>query len=250
MNASQPRKVLVIDDEPEVVDLIREILRAHEYEAIATTQWTDAIDALAHEQPDLMLMDLNMPTIDGSVLLKFVREQGYDVPVMVVSGFISEAVREKLDPFQVCSYVEKPFEVQDLANEIATALAETDVERLRTGVEVDQTAEEHDLPADDLSAAEPKTIAGYKVPPPVPEVPVDTRVPGVLTPRRENRSHRSRKPMAPLKAPLLNRIFRRRIAHFFLIAFICLLLAGFVVLLSERSTEVSGQYKNPPVVVR
>jgi len=185
MNASQPRKVLVIDDEPEVADLIREILRAHQYEAIATTQWTDAMDALAHEQPDLMLMDLNMPTIDGLALLKFVREQGYDVPVIVVSGFISDDMRKKLDPLHVCSYVEKPFEVQDLAAEIATVL----------------------------------------------------------------RQHRSRKSMKPLKAPLLNRIFRRRIAHYVLIDFICLILAGLMVVISERSDEISGQYKNPPAEI-
>ena len=63
------------------------------------------------------------------------------------------------------------------------------------------------------------------------------------------RQHRSRKSMEPLKAPLLNRIFRRRIAHYVLIAFICLILAGLMVVISERSDEISGQYKNPPAEI-
>jgi len=237
MDTSRPRKVLVIDDEPDVVELLREVLGAHKYEAIATTKWTDAVDALAHEHPDLMLMDLNMPTIDGPRLLKFVREEGYGLPVMVVSGFISDEMRQMLDPLHVWAYVEKPFEIHDLANEIARVLQESEAAGSPTVGEATEIVQRLEIQRAEEEA--PSVDSD-----PSPEVPVDTG-PGVLAPRRTHRPHRERKPMPSNEPSFLSLFFRKRVAHLLLIAIVCMALAGMVVIMAERSNEESGQYVNP-----
>ena len=62
---STTKKILTIDDEQAIVDLIVDILEANKYQAVSATKWTDALDALNHENPDLILLDLKMPTIHG-----------------------------------------------------------------------------------------------------------------------------------------------------------------------------------------
>ncbi|MDP6042268.1 MAG: response regulator [Candidatus Latescibacteria bacterium] len=57
------KKVLTIDDEEAIVELIVDILESHNYQALSASKWTDAVDALSHGQPDLVLLDLKMPTI-------------------------------------------------------------------------------------------------------------------------------------------------------------------------------------------
>lgn len=60
-----PKTVLIIDDEPSIVDLLKDILESANYRAIGVVKWTDAVDAIGHEKPSLILLDLKMPTIDG-----------------------------------------------------------------------------------------------------------------------------------------------------------------------------------------
>ncbi|MCZ6632924.1 MAG: response regulator [bacterium] len=96
----EPREVLVIDDEVDILDVYKDILQTHNYVPIATTLWTEAVDAVQNQNPDLLILDLNMPTIDGVALLKFLREQGHSLPVIVVSGYISKDLEETLHPLR------------------------------------------------------------------------------------------------------------------------------------------------------
>ena len=52
-----PKTVLIIDDEPSIVDLLKDILESANYRAIGVVKWTDAVDAIGHEKPSLILLD-------------------------------------------------------------------------------------------------------------------------------------------------------------------------------------------------
>lgn len=115
---SATKKILTIDDEQAIVDLIVDILESNNYVAISATKWTDAVDALNHEDPDLILLDLKMPTIHGTSMLDFIVNEGFDVPVIVVSGFVTEQVSEELRQQGVKGIVKKPFKARALLDEI------------------------------------------------------------------------------------------------------------------------------------
>ena len=109
-----PKTVLIIDDEPSIVDLLKDILGSANFRPIGVVKWTDAVDAIGHENPSLILLDLKMPTIDGPSLLEFLRKEGVDIPVIIVSGFITEEVAEDLKKLDVEAFVQKPFRAADI----------------------------------------------------------------------------------------------------------------------------------------
>ena len=148
MAANSPKKVLIIDDELEIVEMIQSLLDMRGYQPFATTQWTEAVDVAEHEKPDLMLLDLNMPTIDGVSLLRFLREQDYTFPVVVVSGYIDEEIRDSLKPFGVVAFVDKPFEINHLSDVVSNAIDEHAVADVSTEPEISHVDALHSEPSD------------------------------------------------------------------------------------------------------
>ncbi|MGA1195338.1 MAG: response regulator [Candidatus Latescibacterota bacterium] len=217
-------KVLIIDDEPGIVEMIQSLLDMHGYESVATTQWTEALDAAEHETPNLMLLDLNMPTIDGVSLLKFFREQGYTFPVVVVSGFIDEEIRDSLRPYGVVDFVDKPFEIRHLSTVIAAVLAS------QVPADTDVLEEIPPLASSELPAV--PTIEPSPEPPPLP---LENLPQGVLAPRKESRRRRERVMVPPPRKPSF---FSRSLVQYFIIALVCFLLAGFLIVVVKRSQEV------------
>ena len=118
------RKILVIDDEQDIVDLISEVLARDNYVPIVATKWTEAIEAIGRQSPDLLLLDLKMPTIDGAAILEFIRKEGIDLPVIIVSGFLTDDVMEDLSALGVSAFIRKPFKVSVLRTEIENVIGD------------------------------------------------------------------------------------------------------------------------------
>jgi len=224
MAISPTPKILIIDDEPGIVEMIQGLLDMHGYDSVATTQWTEAVDAAEHETPNLMLLDLNMPTIDGVSLLKFFREQGYTFPVVVVSGYIDDEIRDSLKPYGVVDFVDKPFEIRHLSTVIAAVLAS----------QVPSDGDVLEEPALLPSSESPAILAPEPPPIPEPSLPLENLPQGVLAPRKESR-RRSRVMVPPPRKPSF---FSRSLVQYFIIAVVCFLLAGFLIVVVERSQEV------------
>ena len=117
------KKILIIDDKKDIVELITNILKGDSYETIGTTRWTDALEVLGRESPALILVDLKMPTIDGASIIEFIRNQGMGVPIIVVSAFVTDEVVKKLSTLGVCGFVRKPFGARFLRDEIDRVLS-------------------------------------------------------------------------------------------------------------------------------
>ncbi|BDV29837.1 response regulator [Microbacterium terricola] len=106
-------KVLVADDDPQLVRALRITLAAHGYDVVAASDGAAAIALAAQAHPDVVLLDLGMPHLDGVSVIHALR--GWtDVPIIVVSGRTGSA--DKVDALDAGAddYVTKPFQIDEL----------------------------------------------------------------------------------------------------------------------------------------
>lgn len=117
-----PDKVLVVDDEPRVVRLVSEVLRAMGYQVIAAASGKAAIEMVALEQPDIVLLDILMPLgPDGYEVCRRIREFS-TVPVIMLTAKAQEA--DMLHGFDVGAddYLTKPFSAKELVARVKAVL--------------------------------------------------------------------------------------------------------------------------------
>jgi CheY-like chemotaxis protein len=115
-------QVLIVDDDPDVSDVLREIVDTYGYQAFVTNSAKEAAAILAKEKIRLILLDLAMPGITGDQFLEFIRKQGFQVPVVVVSAHVDEEREKSLRAAGISGIVKKPFEVGQVIDEMEKAL--------------------------------------------------------------------------------------------------------------------------------
>jgi len=117
-----PRKVMVVDDDSDIVDLTRLVLERGGYRVCTAGSGREALDLVQHERPDLILLDINMPGMDGWQVLKVLKldETTRDIPVAMFS--IRGEVRDKVRGIQdgAFDYVAKPFSYEELLRRVET----------------------------------------------------------------------------------------------------------------------------------
>lgn len=82
----QPR-LLLIDDEPVLAEFVAQAARDSGFEPTLTSDNRVFRDSFVNERPDMVCLDLGMPDMDGVELLRFLADQGYTAPVLIISGF-------------------------------------------------------------------------------------------------------------------------------------------------------------------
>ena len=104
-------RVLVIDDEADIVYMVKVILRSAGFDVEAASGVTDGIAALAGDDPDLVLLDLRLSDGEGWSVLEHLREQGRteDVPVIILSAHASPSTAERAVRAGARAYITKPF---------------------------------------------------------------------------------------------------------------------------------------------
>jgi two-component system KDP operon response regulator KdpE len=118
-------KILVVDDEPRVVRLVNEVLKAMGYQVIAAASGKSAIEMVALEQPDLVLLDILLPRgPDGYEVCRRIREFS-EVPVIMLTAKAQES--DMLQGFDVGAddYLTKPFSAKELVVRIKAVLRRT-----------------------------------------------------------------------------------------------------------------------------
>ena len=83
---AQPR-LLLIDDEPALADFLANAARECGFEPVVTSDDTEFRDTFRNHKPDMVALDLGMPGMDGVELLRFLADEQYRSPVLIVSGF-------------------------------------------------------------------------------------------------------------------------------------------------------------------
>ena len=113
--------ILVVEDEPPIRRLLRTTLGANDYRTLEAATGAEAMSALRHHRPDLVLLDLGLPDIDGLQLIAQIRKLG-PVPIVVLSSRGDEAAKVAALDSGADDYVTKPFGADELLARIRAAL--------------------------------------------------------------------------------------------------------------------------------
>ncbi len=119
-----PRRILVVEDNPLNLKLVRDVLRFAGYDVIEAQSGEEGLRVAREDPPDLVLMDLQLPGIDGTETLRRLRQGtlAHDVPVVAVTAFVMAEDRERAAVAGFDGYVEKPISVRDLPSQIEAFL--------------------------------------------------------------------------------------------------------------------------------
>jgi two-component system KDP operon response regulator KdpE len=116
-----PAKVLVIDDERAIRKLLRTGLSTQGYDVLDAPDGKTALELMAHE-PDMVILDLGLPDIEGLDLLKTIRARNESVPIVVLSSRDDEAGKVEALDLGADDYITKPFGMDELLARLRAAL--------------------------------------------------------------------------------------------------------------------------------
>jgi two-component system, OmpR family, KDP operon response regulator KdpE len=119
--SAAPLKILVVDDEPPIRKLLRMGLTSQGYEVLDAPNGKAALDLLA-SKPDLVILDLGLPDIDGLELLRRIRQRQEGLPIVVLSSRGDEAGKVAALDLGADDYVTKPFGMDELFARMRAAL--------------------------------------------------------------------------------------------------------------------------------
>ena len=116
-------RVLVVDDEPEMTRALRSILTGNGFEPVLAASGEEALDRIARRRPDLILLDLVLPGINGLDVCRAIRqERKLDVPIIVLSAHGEEESKVEALDLGADDYLTKPFGVKELLARMRAAL--------------------------------------------------------------------------------------------------------------------------------
>jgi len=123
-----PPRILIIDDEPNILGTLAPLLRARGYEAFTAMNARAAREAVDRDKPDLIVLDLGLPDIDGVDLCAEIRD-AVNVPIVVLSARGAEGDKVRALDVGADDYVTKPFGAEELLARIRAALRRSDAPR-------------------------------------------------------------------------------------------------------------------------
>ena len=117
-------KVLVVEDEQNISNFISTVLTANDFDVLMAQTGAEAISMITSHCPDLIILDLGLPDMDGMNILKEVRSWS-NLPIIVVSARTHESDKVTALDFGADDYIEKPFGTSELLARIRTAIRHT-----------------------------------------------------------------------------------------------------------------------------
>lgn len=119
-----PKKLLLIDDDPNLILLVKDYLEFRGYQVISAENGKEALEILATEIPDMIICDVMMPEMDGYTLVQQIRENPEisDIPIMLLSAKGQTQDRVKGLNIGADVYMPKPFEPEELVAQVSTIL--------------------------------------------------------------------------------------------------------------------------------
>jgi CheY-like chemotaxis protein len=112
--------ILVVDDEPDILDVVVMMLEVEGYETETARDGTEALTAIERERPSLVLLDMRMPRMDGWEFARTLAERGLDIPVVVMTA--ARDARRWADEIDADAYLGKPFQMDALIRTIRRVL--------------------------------------------------------------------------------------------------------------------------------
>jgi two-component system, OmpR family, alkaline phosphatase synthesis response regulator PhoP len=145
-----PKKILVIDDEPKIVEICQDYLKAAGFDVVSANDGFKGLAVARHDKPDLVVLDLMMPGMDGLDVCRNLRRES-NIPIIMLTARVEES--DKLVGLELGAddYITKPFSPRELVARVRVVLRRTSgdptSEIIRVGeVSLDRTRYEATLP--------------------------------------------------------------------------------------------------------
>ncbi len=128
-------KILVVDDDPDIIKATRRVLETQGYRVIAALNGEECLEKIREERPDLIILDLLMPKLDGFGVCRELRQnvkyaKYSDIPILIVTAVREDASRRRYEletgiDLNVDDYIEKPIRPLDLLHRVEKLLQES-----------------------------------------------------------------------------------------------------------------------------
>jgi len=120
----KPERILYIEDNPGNRLLVKRVLEAEGYVVLEAGSGPEALQLLEHETPDLILVDINLPTVDGYTLTGLLRQRDdlQKVPIVALTAYALKGDRERALAAGCDGYIQKPIDVDQLPGQVADFL--------------------------------------------------------------------------------------------------------------------------------
>jgi two-component system alkaline phosphatase synthesis response regulator PhoP len=126
MEATMPKKILIIDDDPFVVKVIASRLEANNYKVITSSDGKEGLEKVYKEKPDLVIVDFILPRVNGYEICSRLKEdtEFSGVPVIIITGNTNERDRRLTEDAGADAFLIKPFDREVLLSRIKELLGE------------------------------------------------------------------------------------------------------------------------------
>lgn len=123
--AEESKKILVVDDEPDVASLLSLLLKSQGYDVISAGDGQDALEKARSGKPDLILLDIMLPKLDGYKVARMLKfdENFRHIPIIMLTAKIQDKDRTMGMEMGADAYVSKPFNTPQLLELIKETLA-------------------------------------------------------------------------------------------------------------------------------
>ena len=114
------KKILVVDDEPDILKVVTFRVKKLEYEVVTATNGQEALDLIQKEEPDLILLDIELPVMNGYEVCQRVKtnEKLKHIPIIFLTASSASKIAEKVKEFNADDYLIKPFDSEELLKKI------------------------------------------------------------------------------------------------------------------------------------
>lgn len=108
------KKILIVDDEPDVREVVGDFLAFHGFKVVQAGNGQKALDMFQKEQPDAAVVDIEMPVMNGIAFSKEVLAQNQQFPIIIITAFLKRYSREDFDKIGVRDVLTKPLDLNTL----------------------------------------------------------------------------------------------------------------------------------------
>ena len=115
-------KILIADDEEDILEIVADRLEFYGFEVQTARDGVECLEAIDRQVPDLLLLDIRMPRLDGLEVLARLQQTRPELPVVVISASTERQVAEDTLSRGAVDYLLKPFEPADLQEKVLRAL--------------------------------------------------------------------------------------------------------------------------------
>lgn len=128
-----PKKIFVIDDEPQIIKVLQVYLEKAGYQVITAMDGKNVLAIFQREKPDFMILDLNLPNVDGLEICKAVRRDS-NIPILMLTARVEETDRLIGLELGADDYVIKPFSPREVVARVRTIFKRTSADPIKVDV--------------------------------------------------------------------------------------------------------------------